>query len=397
MQARNLFLFALLLLLSSCKRETTIKPTISCAISNEFVSNANHPKAAKIQAIMDKYAAKGVPGMTVLIHDDNGFWIQSKGMADLENQIPMHPCHINKLGSVTKMMMGALTWQLVQEGKLDINAPISKYIPTVAEKVTNGKDITLAMLINHTSGIYDIARDLGYNLAVINNFTKSWTAAEILPFIANKTATNLPGAAVHYSNSNTMLESMIIEAATGRSHADLLRERILVPLGMTNTYYYNYSAPFPTDILAQGYLDFNNDGGTIQNISKLNPGSGNGYTGVYSTVTDLYKFMNALMVQKTLTTPANLDLILNSLRYDDKKTWQSSIGAIHREYIDALPDNVIAYGHAGGDIGYSANLSYFPQNHTIFAATYNYGTNLPSPLGDELNNLRKELIFVMSE
>ncbi len=397
MQLKYIFLFAIAALVSSCKRETTIKPTINCNTSAEFVINTNHPKAAKIQAVMDKYAAKGVPGMTVLIHDNNGFWIQSKGMADIENQIPMQSCHINKLGSVTKMMMGALIWQLVQEGKLDLNAPISKYIPTVAEKITNGKDITLSMLINHTSGVYDIPRDLGYNLAVINDFSKSWTANEILAFIANKPATNLPGEAVYYSNSNTMLESMIIEAVTGRSHADLLRERILVPLGMTNTYYYNYSTAFPSDILAQGYLDFNNDGGTIQNISKLNPGSGNGYTGVYSTVTDLYKFMNALMVQKTLTTPANLGTILGSLRYNDKKTWQSSIGAIHREYVDVLPDNIIAYGHAGGDIGYSANLNYFPNNNTIFAATYNYGTNLPSPLGNELNSLRKELILIMGE
>lgn len=397
MQLKYILIFATAALVSSCQPEKLIKPTISCTASNEFTINTAHPKATKIQALMDKYAAKGIPGMTILIHDDNGFWIQSKGMADVENKIAMQPCHINKLGSVTKMMMGALVWQIIQEGKLDINAPISQYIPAVAEKITNGKDITLSMLINHTSGIYDIARDLGYNLAVINDFSKSWTAEEILPFIAHKTPTNAPGEAVNYSNSNTLLISMVIEAATGRKHADLLRERILAPLGMNDTYYYDYTKDFPTNRLAQGYLDFNNDGGTIQNISSLNPGSGNGYTGVYATVTDLYKFMNALMVQKTLTSPANITLILNSMRFDEKKTWQSSIGAIHREYADVLPDNIKAYGHAGGDIGYSANLDYFPHNNTIFAATYNYGTNLPSPVGSELISFRKELILLMAE
>ena len=397
MKLKYIFMFAFAILLGSCKRESPIKATVACTNNSGFTVNATHPKAVKIQALMDKYTAKGLPGMTILIHDDNGFWIKSGGMADIENKITMQPCHINKLGSVTKMMMGALIWQLVQEGKLDINAKISTYIPTVAAKITNGSDITLAMLLNHTSGVYDVARDLGYNLAVINDFTKSWTPEEILPFLANKTPTNAPGEAVSYSNSNTMLESMIVNAVTGRSHADLLRERIFVPLGMTDTYYYNYAQTFPTDRLAQGYLDFNNDGGNIQNISALNPGSGNGYTGVYSTVTDLYKFMNALMVQKTLTSPTNLDIIFNSMRYNKDKTWQSSVGAIHREFLTTLPDSIKTYGHGGGDIGYSANLNYFPKNNTIFAATYNYGTNLSSALGTTLNDFRKELVTLMAE
>ena len=158
----------------------------------------------------------------------------------------MQPCHISKLGSITKMMIGAVMWQLVQEGKLDIDAPISQYIPDVAAKITNGKDIKVAMLLNHTSGVYDIARDLGYNLAVINDFTKSWTSEEILNYIGGKPATNAPGESVHYSNSNTLLEGMIIEQITKQPHGDVLKARILTPLGMENTIYYNYAAAFPT-------------------------------------------------------------------------------------------------------------------------------------------------------
>lgn len=386
-----------ILMLISCQSEELIKNTTNCSYSNEFPINTSHPKGAKIQVVMDKYAAKGVPGMSILIHDKDGFWIKSAGFADLENGIEMQPCHVNKLGSITKMMMGALVWHYVQEGKLDINAPISQYIPDVAAKITNGKDITLGMLLNHTSGVYDIARDLGYNLAVINDFTKSWTSEEILKYIGEKPATNVPGESVHYSNSNTLLEGMIIEQITGKKHGDLLKEKIFTPLGMTNTYYYNYSEAFPTDLLAQGYLDFNNNGGAIQNISNLNPGSGNGYTGVYSTVTDLYKFMNALLVEKTLTTPENLDLILNNMRANDENTYQTSWGGIHREFMTTLPDSIKSYGHGGGDIGYSANLNYLPHNQTIFAATFNYGTNLPSDLGKELGELRKELMLIMAE
>jgi D-alanyl-D-alanine carboxypeptidase len=392
-----LFIVFALTLLISCKRKMPIGGTLACVYNNELAINNTHPKAAEMQTIMNKYIAKGIPGMTLLVHDANGFYIKSAGYADVENNITMQPCHVNKLGSITKMMMGAVVWQLVQEGKLDIQAPISKYIPDVASKITNGKDITVAMLVNHTSGIADLVGNLGYNLAVINDFTKSWTSDEIVNYVSNQPATNLPGAAVNYSNSNTLLVSMVLEAASTKKHSDLIKEKVFGKAGMSNTYYYNYASDFPTNLLAQGYLDLNNDGGAIQNISQLNPGSGNGYTGVYSTVIDLYKFMDALLVQQKLITPNNLNTIMSNMKQDEKKTWQSSWGGIHREFMEYLPDSIKCYGHGGGDIGYSANLNYFPHNQTVFAATYNYGSNLPTAIGEEVQNLRKEIIQLMAK
>ena len=382
--------------LFSCSK-VEIPPTTTCTDDASFVINENHPKAAAIQTLMNDYIAQGLPGMSVLINDNDGFWIASAGYADLENQIVMQPCHINKLGSVTKMMMGTLVWQLIQDGLMEIDDPIGKYIPEVAAKIENGDAITLAMLVNHSSGIYDVAGNLGFNLAVINDFSKHWTSEDIIKYLEGKPATHLPGEAVRYSNSNTMLIGLIIDKVAGRHHSALLQSRILNPLGMDNTVYYNYENDFPLPNLAQGYLDFHNDGGDIQNISNLNPGSGNGYTGVYSTVTDLYKYMNALLREKTLITPENLELIFNSMDLYDNDSWHSSIGAIHDEFRTTLPDSIHAYGHAGGDIGYSANLNYIPHNNTIVAVTYNYGTNLGSPLRSVLGDFRRELYEICVE
>jgi D-alanyl-D-alanine carboxypeptidase len=393
---RNILILALIILISSCK-ETLIAPTVVCTEDADITLNESHPKAAALQAKMDEFIEKGIPGITVLIADSNGIWTGSTGYADIENDIKMQPCHLNKLGSVTKMMVGALAWQLIQEGKLSIDEPIKTYIPDVASQITNGDDITFGMLLNHTSGIYDVAGDLNFNLAVVNDFSYSWTSEEIVDFMANKPATHLPGEEIKYSNSNTMIEALIIEAVTGQKHGELLTDRILKPLGMNSTVYYDYSGDFPMDRLAQGYLDFNNDGGSIQNISELNPGSGNGYTGVYSTVTDLYRFMKALLVDKTLTTDENLTKIFDSFRLAPGGAWMSSIGGIHNEFRLVLPDEKPAYGHAGGDIGYSANLDYLPHNNTIFAGTYNYGTNLRTALREEIVNLQVELMEIMAE
>ncbi len=380
----------------SCGKDK-IKGSESCQHETTLNINNNHPKAAELSAIVDKYIAKGLPGINVLISDDQGAWMTAQGLADIDQEIPMELCHINKLGSVTKMMIGSLVWLLIEEEVLAIDDLISKYIPDVADRITHGNEITLAMLINHTSGVADIATDLNYNLAVVNDFSKSWTADEILDFIAGKPATHFPGDSVRYSNSNTMLTSLVIEAATGEKHGDLLQSHIFDRLGMNNTYYYDYANDFPTNVLAQGYLDFYNDGTGIQNISQLNPGSGNGYTGVYSTVEDLYLFMNALLREESLVNSNFLLDIGNSFRVSENGTWASSIGGIHDEYLLLLPDGVHAYGHAGGDIGYSANLSYLPHNNTIFAGTYNYGTNLPSELGEVLHDMRDEIYLLLAE
>ena len=210
----------------SCSK-VDIPSTDTCTDDASFTINNNHPKAVAIQELMNEYISKGLPGISVLINDDDGFWIASAGFADIENGIVMQPCHVNKLGSVTKMMIGSLVWQLVQNNVLSINEPISTYIPEVAAKIEHGEDITLAMLLNHTSGIYDVAGNLNFNLAVINDFSKRWTTEEIIKFLEGQSATHLPGEAQRYSNSNTMLVGLIIDEVVGRHHSALLQERIL--------------------------------------------------------------------------------------------------------------------------------------------------------------------------
>jgi D-alanyl-D-alanine carboxypeptidase len=391
-----LYLTGVLVFILSCQKDL-IPDTQVCQEDESLEVLESHSKGAMIQEILDRYVGLGIPGVQVLISDDEGIWVTSAGFADLSNGILMEPCHINKLGSVTKMMMGSLVWQSIQAGTLELEAMIGTYVPEVAAGITNGDQITVGMLLNHTSGIHDVARDLGFNLAVVNDFTRSWTAEEILSYIEGKPATHEPGAEIEYSNSNTLLLGLILEAVEGIPHGQLLQERILDPLNMTHTVYYDYETDFPSSAIAQGYLDFYNDGNSIQNISTLNPGSANGYTGVYSTVGDMYRFMNGLFREYALIKAENMTFILENTLGEDDQAWRSSYGAIHQEYIDLLPSEQPAYGHAGGDIGYSANLNYFPHNNTIFAATYNYGSNLPSALGEILNDLRKELILVMAQ
>lgn len=373
----------------SCQTDK-IQPTrATCSL--DYAPNDSHPKNTANKALLERYVKQGIPGIALLIADKDGLSVQAAGMADIEQGVNLQPCHIGKLGSITKMMLGSLTWMLIEEGKygLSIDDKLSKWRPDIAEKLTHGDKITLATLINHTAGVYDVARDLNYNLAVINHPEKAWTMEEIVAYSFGKPANGMPGDSVHYSNIHTLLEAMIIEKATGRKHGDLLRERIFEPLGMKHTLYYDYSTTLPDSVI-QGYVDFHNTGKGIQNISSLNPGSGNGYTGVYSTVGDLYKFMNALLGNKTLISQNSLDNILGSFRLSNPKDWASSIGGIHHDFLDGNAAES-TYGHGGGDIGYSAGLYYYPSTGAISAYILNYGTNLPSEIGDLLAPLRRDI------
>tara|TARA_B110000027_G_scaffold15267_1_gene15352 strand:- start:426 stop:1619 length:1194 start_codon:yes stop_codon:yes gene_type:complete len=388
---KSSLLFISVLLLVGCTKHF-IKPSSICVDNQDFIqSSINYPKGDALQNILDSYIDEGIPGATLLIADSNGIWTGSAGYADLQNNIKMQPCHILKPGSVTKMLIGNLLWQLQEEGKLNIKDLISNYIPNVAENITNGDQITIEMLVNHTSGIYTIARDLNYNLAVVNDFTRGWNSEDIVQYFSNKPATNLPGEKYNYSNTNTLISELIIESITGEPLEITLAEKIFNPLGMNNTVYYDYSEEFPLGNLAQGYVDFHNDGGKIQNISDLNPGSGNGYTGLYSNAEDMYLFSKALFIDNSLISENSLNEILDSFFYSESGNSASSSGAIQREDIEFFGDSITAYGHGGGDIGYAANVTFIENTNTIIVINYNYGTQFWTPLGEKIQELKRAI------
>ncbi len=390
-----IFLFLIIFLLTDCTKHF-IPPTDICADNPEFLqSSLAHPKGEVLQEVLDKYTSNGIPGVTLLVADSNGVWTGAAGYADIQNNILMQPCHILKPGSVTKMIIGNVIWQLQEEGKINIEDPISNYVPELAANITYGDQITIKMLLNHTSGIYPIARDLNFNLAVVNDFTRGWSAEEIIQYFTNKPATNLPGEKFYYCNTNTLITELIIESITNEPLEATLDNKVFNPLGMNNTVYYDYSEEFPLGNLAQGYVDFHNDGGNIQNISDLNPGSGNGYTGLYSNAEDMYLFAKALFIDHTLISENSLNEILDSFFYTESGNYASSAGAIHRQDIEFFGDSLLVYGHSGGDIGYAANVSFIENYQTIIVINYNYGTQFWTPMGDEINEMKKEIYSVV--
>ena len=370
-----------LLLLTTC-RPAEILPTQACA-SQEL---ANHPRSARIRAVMAKYVKAGLPGMSVLVRDSAGsLFTGGAGLADVGGLVPFEPCTPSKGASITKLHVATLAHLLAEEGKLNLDAPLAAYVSgDILKHIKSSDGHTVRHLMNHTTGIYDLITTSGFYLAVLNQPNRRWQPEDLLKFIygINGYTLNNPYPA-HYSSTNTLLLMMCIEAATGRPHVELLREKIWGPLGMANTYMQGREDIPAT--AAHGYYDLYHNG-TIADVSQLDPGSGNGYNGIFSTTADLAKFMDALFINKTLVSPATLERMTHFIQEDTN--YYVSEGAVQKYF---GRKRTLGIGHTGRDLGYVANTFYYPSQKTLIIFFVNYGTNGDSGLKQTFLNFEEEL------
>ncbi len=379
-----------ILLFTSCKKAqvmltTTIGPAIPWNDSSSI-----HPKNAAYKALIEKYKRKGFPGISLLVKDNYGTWVGAAGKADLSNNIDFVPGTVSKAASITKLFMGTLVFKMMEDsantgiGFRELNKKIADWLPaSIINKIANGNTITLGHCLKHETGIPDVIEQDAFYLAVLNNPNKKWEPEELLHFIYNKPALFKAGDTAVYSNTNTILVTMVLEAQTGKPHATLLKNYILTPLGLTNTYYQPHDA-LPASV-AQGYFDLYNNGSII-NVSNLVTGSGNGYGGLYSNTFDLQRFADALLIKQTLLKPSSLALMQTFGKKDDTNYYGYGI---QKSYINGTTFGI---GHKGRDLGYSANVFYFPAKNVLHIFFVNYGTDAESKLKQTFREFVDELV-----
>ncbi len=164
----------------------------------------------------------GVPGISLAVLKGNGSgWSGTAGSVE-----PGRPLVI---GSVMKTFVAALTLQLADEGAVGLGDPVTRYLPEA--KMASG--VTVAELLQHTSGIADLFTDSMSN-ALNADRSHAWTRAEILKTIGGPWF--LPGKDWAYSNTNYLLLGMLIERVTGSPLHDVLAARLTGPLGLTGTH-----------------------------------------------------------------------------------------------------------------------------------------------------------------
>jgi D-alanyl-D-alanine carboxypeptidase len=384
---------ASMFLYNSCKKAEVGK-TGDCNNATYPTFNPTHIKAPVLQAIIDKYVKKGLPGISLMISNTDGVWNGVGGYSSLEDQIKYKPCHISKVASITKFMVGTLVFKLMEDSVnshlsyTDLDKPLTHWIDKkILEKIENGTEATLRQCMNHSSGIYDLIIDGDFYLGVLNDPNKHWSQEELLKFVYGKPKAFNSGDTSGYSNTNTLLVSMVIEKVTGKPHGEVLKEKLWVPLGMGETYYQGREN-LP-DFVAQGYYDLYNKK-QLTNVSNIIPGSGNGYGGVFSNVYDLQKFIEGVLIKKTVLNAKSLGIMQAYGPPDEVNNY--GIG-IMKKFNDRGLD--FGLGHSGRDLGYSADLFYFPHKNFTINFFVNYGTDSESFLKQTFKDFENEVIDEM--
>ncbi|GLY05440.1 serine hydrolase [Actinoplanes sp. NBRC 101535] len=238
--------------------------------------------------------AAGAPGYMARIDTGRRVTVTAAGVADRATGRTLNGREQFEIGSNTKTFMAALTLQLVDQRKVDLDASVERYLPGV---VPNGRAITVRMLLNHTSGLFNYTSDPDFFTDMEKDPQRVLTSKELLEVAFRNDPTFAPGAGWSYSNTNYILTGMILEKLTRTSLPDLVQQRIARPLGLTKTYFADPRATSTGRGYAHGYaVRFAGGEPEYTDTSSWPIGGWGGAAGaIISTQEDLATFFAALM------------------------------------------------------------------------------------------------------
>ncbi|WP_156325700.1 serine hydrolase domain-containing protein [Nonomuraea sp. SBT364] len=329
--------------------------TASAVTARQAVPPVN-PDALR-RAIAGLPDAEGTAAQ-VRVGGSGGSWQGVSGVRDLRSRRPVPANARFRAGSVTKVFTAAVVLQLVAEGELHLDRTVQYYLPGLLPE--NYRPVTVGQLLNHTSGLppADLAKGLpagetadGFTWIYKRRF-EHWTPERIVALATQDKMEFEPGTAQHYLNINYTVAGMLIEKITGSSYERQVRERILRPLGLRDTFLPT-DDPFLHGPHTNGYQVL--DGRTIDVTvwgHSIEWAAGN----LVSTTADLERFTTALFRGDVVPAP-QLELMFTvppkEVRmYGDAKEATYSMGLTRVD----LPGGIVLWGKTGGRYGYLTGI-----------------------------------------
>ena len=179
--------------------------------------------------LLDGVVAAGAPGVLVVLQEDGTIRSEARGFADVSKAIPMRPGQRFRIGSVTKTFVAALVLQLVQDGRLQLDDTVERWLPGL---VPGGRSITVRHLLSHTAGLFDYVEDR----LTFQDRERRWRPKELVRLAtAHPPAREIPGRDFAYSSTNYILLGLIAETATGMPLQRLLGNHLFESLELRDT------------------------------------------------------------------------------------------------------------------------------------------------------------------
>ena len=307
------------------------------------------------QLILDTMAALRVPGAQIAVVRDGALlWSEGFGLADIEQQVPVTPLTRFRIASISKPVTSTALGLLVQEGKVDLDSPVQRYVPSFPEKRW---PITVRQVAGHLAGIRH------YNDGEFENMRHYATVREGLSIFENDSLLFEPGTRFSYSSYGWNLVSAVIEGASGTPFLEFMSTRVFGPMGMTRT-----APEFADSVIpwrAHAYVH-QDSGGPAQNAPYVDNSYKWAGGGFLSTAEDLVRLGRNLLAGRVLSRKT-VDLLWTSQTTKDGKPSGYGIGWGVRQ--DSVGRQVI--GHTGGAMGGTGNLIIYPKQHLVLALLVN--------------------------
>jgi D-alanyl-D-alanine carboxypeptidase len=296
----------------------------------------------EIEALADDAVAAGIPGVSIAIQRGSQTVTIARGVADRAAPGRLTPEHRFRAASVAKSLLASVILQLVDEGRVALTDTVEEWLPAM---VPQSGAVTIEQLVRQQSGIFDYGADPRLMQPYMaGDFGYYWSPEKLVELANEHGPTFEPGARYEYSNTNFTLLGLIIEKATGETLANVVRDRIFEPVGMTSSKMETSShmdSPY-----AHGYLV-----GLAEepiDVTDMSASAVFGSGNLVSTPLDLSRFYQALVAgdvvsEEQLPAMFTVDPSVPGNRY--------GMGVFRFENVELYPCGTFV-GHDGGIPGY---------------------------------------------
>jgi CubicO group peptidase (beta-lactamase class C family) len=319
--------------------------------------------ARTVRAEMEK---QHIPGLALLV-SRKGVPILAEGfgLANVELNVPVTPNTVFQSGSVGKQFTATAVMLLVEEGKIALSDPLSKYF---ADGPAWWKDVTIRELLSHTAGFTDYPKDF--------DLRKDYTEDELIKMVEAIPPAYPPGTNWKYSNLGYVTLGILIHKVSGQYFGDFLQERVFKPLGMSTTQIMSEADIIPNR--AAGYVL---DKGQLKNQVWVSPSANSTADGsLYFTILDVAKWDAALYAERVLKESSKREMWTVASLSDGKP---NRAGYGFGWFVESQNGHRVVE-HDGRWQGFSAQISRYLDDGITVVILVNQGMCDPHLIADEV-------------
>ncbi|NKR69830.1 serine hydrolase [Rhodococcus hoagii] len=338
-----------------------------------------------------------IPGAVAILKTPDGDLTVKYGTGTRDRSDAVDPAEHVRIGSNTKTMTGTVILQLVQEGKIKLDDPVSKFRPDVP----NGDNITIEQLLDMRSGLFNYTETAELNETLDNDPQKQWKPEDLLALGFANPPYFPPGQGYHYSNTNIVLLGLIAESLDGKPLPQIFQSRLFGPLGLTGTsfpdtadntipapyshgYVFGTNMDTLTDPALPEQMQAAAEDGTLQpnDVTNVNPSWAWAAGAGISTANDLVTWVQALVGGKLLGAD------LQAQRLASVQPTSPDSGSA--EYGWGIAKMGPMFGHTGELPGFNSFMGHDPVNKVTLVVWANLA---PAANGqDPATTMAKEII-----